>query len=175
MARGTKTTDFLKECMSDALIKLMKEKDLEKITVSEITELAGVGRATWFRNFSTKPEALTFKLVTLWNRWAEERSIKAWQRFNLENSRDFFIFNYNNRDLLKMLCSTGLQTCIYDAFCVIMKPQYNATLLERYQSRFYAHGVFGLLGEWVARDFRETPDEMVELFYRVMDDRSTLR
>ena len=80
----------------------------------------------------------------------------------------------NNRNLLKTLYATGLQTCIYDAFCIIMMPQYDATQLERYQSRFYAHGVFGLLGEWVARDFRETPDEMVDLFYRVMDDRSTL-
>mgnify|MGYP004499854537 FL=1 len=174
MARGTKTTDFLKECMADALLKLMKDRDIDKITVTEITSLAGVGRSTWFRHFAAKPEALTFKLVALWRRWSEERNIKESQRFNLENSRDFFMFNYNNRDLLKKLYATGLQTCIYDAFCIIMMPQYDATLLERYQSRFYAYGVFGLLGEWVARDFRETPDEMVDLFYRVMDDRSTL-
>ena len=174
MARGTKTTDFLKECMADALLKLMKDKDIDKVTVTEITSLAGVGRSTWFRHFTTKSEALTFKLVALWRRWSEERNIAERQRFNLENSRDFFIFNYNNRNLLKTLYATGLQTCIYDAFCIIMMPQYDATQLERYQSRFYAYGGFGLLGEWVARDFHETPDEMVDLFYRVMDDRSTL-
>ena len=44
MARGTKTTDFLKECMADALLKLMKDRNIDKITVTEITSLAGVGR-----------------------------------------------------------------------------------------------------------------------------------
>ena len=29
MARGTKTTDFLKECMADALLKLMKDRDID--------------------------------------------------------------------------------------------------------------------------------------------------
>lgn len=45
MARGTKTTEFLKECMSDALIKLMQEKNFSKITVNDITTVAGVGRS----------------------------------------------------------------------------------------------------------------------------------
>ena len=49
MARGNKTTEFLKECLSDALIQLMREKDFEKISIKEIADTAGVGRATWFR------------------------------------------------------------------------------------------------------------------------------
>ena len=90
MARGTKTTEFLKECMSDALIKLMQEKNFSKITVNDITTVAGVGRSTWFRNFVTKSDALTFKLVRLWERWAKEHNLSDHQRFNLDNARDFF-------------------------------------------------------------------------------------
>ena len=40
--------------MSDALLKLMKEKDYEEITINEIAALAGVNRSTWFRNFASK-------------------------------------------------------------------------------------------------------------------------
>ena len=36
MARGTKTTDFLKECMADALLKLMKDRNIDKITVTDV-------------------------------------------------------------------------------------------------------------------------------------------
>ena len=50
----------------------MREKPFEKISIKEIAETAGVGRATWFRNYSEKKEALTFKLVISWRRWAEE-------------------------------------------------------------------------------------------------------
>ncbi|MGN1347465.1 MAG: TetR-like C-terminal domain-containing protein, partial [Acutalibacteraceae bacterium] len=49
---------------------------------------------------------------------------------------------------------------------------YEATALECYQSRFYAYGVFGLLEEWIKRGFKETPEEMEKLFFKVMDDRN---
>ena len=51
MARGKESTEFLKECMSDALIKLMEDRSIEKIAIKQITRLAGVGRSTWFRYF----------------------------------------------------------------------------------------------------------------------------
>lgn len=172
MARGTKTTDFLKECMADALIKLMQEKRIDKISVTDITGLAGVGRSTWFRNFTTKSEALTFKLVRLWERWVEEHTISDHQRFNLSNALDFFVFNYGIRDILNTIYAAEMQSSIYDAFCVVMMPQYEASALECYRSRFYSYGIFGLLEEWLKRGFRETPEEMVDLFFKVMDDRN---
>ena len=45
MARGNKTTEFLKECLSDALIQLMREKDFEKISIKEIADTE-IGRAS---------------------------------------------------------------------------------------------------------------------------------
>ena len=174
MARGTKTTEFLMECMADSLIKLMAEKRFDKISVTDITDLAGVGRSTWFRHFTSKSEALTFKLVKLWDRWAEDRHLSDLQRFKLGNAGDFFWFNHQIQGLLKTIYDANMQSSIYDAFCVVMMPQYNASPLECYQSRFYAYGIFGLLEEWVKRGFRETPEEMVDLFCRVMDDRSTV-
>ncbi|MDD6644669.1 MAG: hypothetical protein PUE67_01190 [Oscillospiraceae bacterium] len=47
MGRGTKTTEFLKECLADGLIQLMREKPFEKISIQEIADKSGVGRATW--------------------------------------------------------------------------------------------------------------------------------
>ena len=52
MGQNAKATDFLKECMADALIQKMQEKPFEKVTVNEIADLAGVNRSTWFRNVS---------------------------------------------------------------------------------------------------------------------------
>ena len=65
MGQNAKATDFLKECMADALIQKMQEKPFEKVTVNEIADLAGVNRSTWFRNFKTKNDALSFKIVIL--------------------------------------------------------------------------------------------------------------
>lgn len=40
MGTNEKVTGFLKECMADALIKLMKDKPVGKITAGEITQAA---------------------------------------------------------------------------------------------------------------------------------------
>ena len=58
MGQNAKATDFLKECMADALIQKMQEKPFEKVTVNEIADLAGVNRSTWFRNFKLARFAL---------------------------------------------------------------------------------------------------------------------
>lgn len=160
--------------MADALVKLMQEKPLERISVNEITSLAGVGRSTWFRNFSTKNEALTFKIVQLWKRWGEEHGMEKGARYTVENVADFFRFTYENRRILLTLYESKLQTAIYDAFYHIMMPQFDAGAEAVYESRFLSYGLFGLLDEWIKRDFRETPEEMGAISKNIMRSRAEL-
>lgn len=165
---GTKerVTEFLKECMADAVIKLMQDKPIEKITANDIANMAGVGRATWFRNYASKQEAITFKLVKMWERWAESHGLSEPNRFTAKNAKDFFEFNYNIRNLLNSIYATGVQSALYDAFYEILRPQCGADAEECYTSRFYSYGLFGLLDEWIKRDYHETPQEMADLFLR---------
>lgn len=168
MARGNKTTAFLKECLSDALIQLMREKDFEKISIKEIADTAGVGRATWFRNYTSKNEALTFKFVQVWKRWADEHAIAVRDRFDLANAKNFFQFNYEIKHILEIVYTSNMQSAIYDAFYQVMMPQYGANAKECYQARFYSYGLFGLLDEWIKRGFKESVEEMVIFFYQII-------
>ena len=168
MARGNKTTEFLKECLSDALIQLMRERDFEKISIKEIADTAGVGRATWFRNYTSKNEALTFKFVQVWNRWADEHAIAVRDRFDLANAKNFFQFNYEIKHILEIVYTSNMQSAIYDAFYQVMMPQYGANAKECYQARFYSYGLFGLLDEWIKRGFKESVEEMVIFFYQII-------
>ena len=52
MGRKKNSSDFLKECIADALFILLRTKSIESITVREITELANVSRITYYRNFT---------------------------------------------------------------------------------------------------------------------------
>ena len=70
MRRSTATTEYLKECMGTALLELMKEKPMEKISIEEMTAKADVGRSTYFRYFKTKDEVLVFKILCLWKYYA---------------------------------------------------------------------------------------------------------
>ncbi len=167
---NAKTTEFLKECLADALIKLLKTKPIEKITIPEIAETADVGRTTFFRNFASKTEMITFKLIKLWERWTEERSMLEKSEFSLDKATDFFEFNYKIKELLEIIYHRDLQTTVYDAFYKVMMPQFEADAQERYRSRFYSYGLFGLLDEWIKRDFSETPEEMAKMTYTIISN-----
>ena len=146
-SNNTKTTAFLKECLADALIKLLETKPIEKITIPEIAELAGVGRTTYFRNFSSKEEMLSFKLILLWERWAEEHSVVTKRRFNTGNALTFFRFNYSIKPLLELMYSRNLQSALFRSFYDYMMPKNSDILLDCYKSSFYSYGLFGLLDE----------------------------
>lgn len=169
MGNSPKTTEFLKECMADALLRLMRFKPFSKITVNEIADAAGVNRSTWFRNFGAKNEAITFKMICLWNRWADEHGMVERSRYTIDNTEDFFAFNFAIRDTLTAVYRAGLQSCVYDTFYRIMMPQYSADPAESYEARFYSYGLFGLLDEWIKRDFRETPEQLTAMFRNMME------
>ena len=171
MSKTAKTTAFLKECLSDSLLKLMGQKPFAKITVDEIALEAGVNRSTWFRNYSSKTDALAFKLEQQWRRWSGERELPEYGRFTLDNAADFFRFSYDNRQILTAIWDAGLYPPVYEAFYRIMKPHFGDGSYDGYQSRFFSYGLFGLLTEWIKRDFRESPEEMFRLFQHMIRKR----
>ena len=163
MGASPATTAFLKECLADALIQLLETKPLEKITIPEIASLAGVGRTTYFRNFSSKEEMLVYKIIVLWERWAEAHKVKIKRRYTTDNALTFFEFNYSIRSLLLLLYRRNLQSALFATFYSYMMPQEGAEPMDSYKSSFYSYGLFGLLDQWIMRGFAETPEQMAKL------------
>ena len=163
MGASPKTTAFLKECLADALIELLETTPMEKITIPEIARLAGVGRTTYFRNFNSKEEMLSFKLIVLWERWAEAHKVKTKRYYSVENALTFFQFNYSIRALLSLMYRRNLQSALYSAFDIYLMPPNDGDLMECYKRSFYSYGLFGLLDLWIVRGFSETPEQMAEL------------
>lgn len=169
MSRNSRTTDFLKECIADALLSLLKDKSISEITIEEIVNKAEVGRTTYFRNFSSKQEVITFKLITLWKRYALENDIKETTRFSSENSLSFFEFNFGIKETLQIIYSSGLQSSLLDSFTSIMLPTDSRMSKSFYREKFYSYGLFGLLDEWILRDFKETPEEMSNILLEFLN------
>lgn len=156
MAKNEKLRDFMRECIADALIALLKEKEFEKITIEEITRQAGVGRTTYFRYFSNKEEVILFKLKKLWERWADKHGVLVKYSFDLNNARTFFEFEYSIRDLKTLLKNRNLTHISYDSFCRILINAQET----RYQDAFYAMGLFGMVEEWIKNGYKDSIEFM---------------
>lgn len=97
------TSEFLKDCMADAVIKLLEKYTLNEIQVKQICDVSGFHRASWFRAFDSKHEAVTYKMVRLWEQWCNSHGVEVRDEFTLDNAETFFQYNYEVRDITRLL------------------------------------------------------------------------
>lgn len=170
MANNPKVTDFLKECIADAIIKLLEKKPLEKITIPEIAEISGVSRATYFRYFKNKTDPLVFKLNKLWMRWAEEHNVLIRNKFDKNNAKTYFEYHQSIQGISSLLYSRNLETVFYESIHKIMYPESGDNVFECYQNSFYSYALFGLVNEWIKRGYCETPDDMLIYVKKIVEN-----
>lgn len=165
MGRRTETTEELKGLIADALLKLLEQKPMWKIKVKEVTDLAGVGRVSYFRYFTSMENALGYKMSHLWMDWRElhPRPKNAGSRQEAE-----WIFTFFDseavRSMLAVLCrslSTASLLEVFQEAGYPFRPREGAP--PRYAEVSAAYSRFGILLEWARCGFAESPAELAQL------------
>ena len=81
---------------------------MEDITITEITDVAGVGRSTYYRNFTSKEDVLSYKLFILGYRWLVKEKLSS----DMESvSMHFFISlktDFNSVSIVALSIETSL-------------------------------------------------------------------
>ena len=165
MRRTTATTEYLKECMGTALLELMREKPVEKISIEEMTARADVGRSTYFRYFNNKDEVLAFKLCCMWKRFAQQHNLADFRANQPAAVRLFVEFCLTIRDISDLLYASGHQTVILDAYLQILttdSPE-GEDVTEYYKNQGVAYALYGIINAWILRGYRESPEEMTAI------------
>lgn len=166
MRRTTATTDYLKECMGTALLELMKEKPIEKISIEEMTARADVGRSTYFRYFKSKEEVLVFKLCRLWDRFAAEHNIRDPQNDLQTGVRLFFEFCVSIREISDLLYQVGREQVILDVYLQVLRPERQEDdVIAYYKGYETAYALFGIVNAWILRGYQESPARMGEILF----------
>ncbi len=161
-ARRNAGSEFLKECMADALLKLMETRDFDKITVREITNLANVGRATYFRHFNSKEDLLLYKIHLLWNNWAGAHQLSSHFPFTPENLTSCFEFIYSIRSINRLLMNADKLNVLLIAMNTELGITPPEDPYEFYCYYFITIGLAGVLTEWIKRDYGEPPKDLIE-------------
>lgn len=165
MGRRSENTAYLKGAISDALIRLMEDTPIDKITIQEITDLAGVGRMTYFRHFHSKTDVLVFKLEQLWEGWWEEHPC-IYKIGCYEHALWFFSFWYSIRQLLSLLYRQKQDDVLLQVFLSYAALIEGGPGREQYREMFFAYGLLGIVMKWIATGFKETPDALAALCSR---------
>lgn len=160
MRRTTATPEYLKQSMGSALLELMKEKPLEKITIEEMTAKADVGRSTYFRYFKTKEEVVAYQLAALYSNafMHDIRPVDTVSELT-EIIEEFFSSWLSIRYAVDPVVSSGHSDVLSMAYSQIVgNIQFPAG--QEYVNRFVLSGLFGVHCGWVANGYRESPEEL---------------
>ena len=154
---------WVKRQITAALLDLLREKKLADISVSELTEMAGVGRVSFYRNYQTKEDIL---------RAESDRLIQEWGKLyeaNPESAPEtlfpsLFDFYREHRDFYTTLYEAGMSTIMMDTIISTIQITPEMPNLEAYMKSFWAYGIYGWMLEWIKRGMHESGSELIGLF-----------
>lgn len=156
------TTEMLNKQMGDALIELLKEKPIPKISIEELTKKADVGRATFFRHFDSKEDLLSYRLVEIYKEYMGDSFDASYS--DIEHSIKFFNFYRDTLDLHLLLLNNNLDSVIFEGFRKVLIPlEEQSDTNSIYTTFFTAYGLFGVILKWIKNGCRESPEEMAKL------------
>lgn len=156
-------SDYVVTAYGEALIKLMQEKNIEKITVDELCEAGGIGRASYFRNFRSKDEILTAYIIMRWRAYEKRHRLKEHPLSDLYRVRHYFEFCYSMRAVNDPIFRQGHHGAILSAYETIVTDSDTGNAVNNYESYYMAYGLFGILMKWAKGGYRDTPQQLAEI------------
>jgi len=152
---------YVVEHLTDALLRLLEEKTMSEISVSELVDAAGVGRASFYRNFECKEDILKRYL---------DRKVHEWMD-NWDNAlplseqiRRMIAHFEANRSFYTLLNDRGLTYLLKDVMIGLRGPKPEDDKVQAYATAFFAYALYGWIETWFQRGMKESADEMAELF-----------
>ena len=163
MNTSTQPSEFLRDCMADAVMRLLERYPIDEIQIKQICEASGYHRASWFRAFRSKSEAVTYHMVRLWQQWSDRHGVAVRDDWSSENAEAFFQYNYEVRDTTRLLYRRGLMKELADSFTAILLTPHENDPVRAYHGSMFAFSLYGILREWIVRDFDQPPAAMARI------------
>ena len=153
-----------RECLQIALMKLMTEKPIEKITISEIAKKAGVSRAAFYRNYDSKEEIIEDGCQTLFLKLQKslEECRGDWKKWYLV----FFETIRENKETFKIALDARIPIAPANLLNRTFPP---ATRPEYYLNIAKEAGFSSILSYWFAGGMKESPEEITEICFSILN------
>ncbi len=149
--------------ITESLLTLLEDKAIEDISISELCSNAGIGRASFYRNFNSKEDILRVYINTLFDGWK-----RNWEDNNsLPLSFGIgMIFEHfeEHKAFYHLLNERRLIYLLKDVILDIMEFKAGLPKNEVYAKAFAAYSLYGWIEVWFQRGMQESAAEMKQLF-----------
>ena len=177
---------YTAQLMNQALMQLLEKKDIEFITVTEITKKAGVNRSTFYLHYENIYELLEETIKNLNEKFINSFNVQ--KPFRINSIEDAFLitndflqpylnFCKENRKVLKLINQKPQlfqnRESYQRMYNLIFYPAISQFLKDKneriYFLEFYTHGVAAIVHKWLALDCVTPIEELIVLIKKCVN------
>lgn len=167
-----------KKLLQEGLLRLLEEKTLDRISVTELCRESGINRATFYNHYNSPQDLLNSieakvtadltKIIGNAQTYAEVSAhTEAVCTYFYDNARTMLILNkcHTDEDINKTLYDLNRNFQLFR-----MSSKFTSTMSEdsiHLVSVFFYSGCFKILLEWLKNDIPMTPKEVADLMIRI--------
>ena len=156
--RDGRVSDYILE----ALLILIRKKEWQNISVTEICEKAGVTRMSFYRSFTGKEDVLRKWIGKVTDQFMAEYGIDF-----LRDSREDYLMKLfrhvtEYKERLQVIYRAGLIHFVQEEFDRVMLAHYEGRYTD-YQTSFISGGVYNVFLLWLKKGCIETPEQMAHM------------
>lgn len=155
-----------------ALIELLKEKNINKISVRELSERSDINRATFYLHYDSPYDLLASLETELF-----DKVFSSYKNNALNNPDDFFLTLYKciyeNYELSKILFNQNTGYNFWGKLSNELQSYYINNLRRKhfpydkkeleYYCTFVKDGYLSIVKHWILNGMQESPEYMVEI------------
>lgn len=160
------SNQLTRECLETALIRLLADKELEKISITELVRLAGVSRTAFYSNYSCKED-----ILSSWMSQVGDEFIDLIWPYVLKNDLpgmflQLFQKIWDDHHLVDILVKAGLTHSLSAALeASILRKDPPRDRKKQYTITGYCGMLNNILMEWYRSAMKESPEEMSEICF----------
>ena len=160
------------ECLSDSLIKLLKNDSVSNITITRLCNVSGISRRTFYRNCESLIDLISYKIDKLVYCLLLTDSNVNDNRVHFLN---FFNYCYNHKQFLMILKKEYLFSLFIERFQLqfnnksyllleqVSNKNKDIKNLKIYFNSYIVGRLSSLLECWVENDFEEPINNLIEI------------
>ncbi|MGN1167912.1 MAG: TetR/AcrR family transcriptional regulator [Lachnospiraceae bacterium] len=168
-----------KRLLKEALLQLIEKKNIQTITVSELCELSGINRSTFYNHYGCPADVLKEiemyvidDLIQIWKanesdkNWSVNKRVEALCTYLQEHkklSKLLLRDSDTHSEFATLLFQAAHVRSIYEEMFAYAKSEDS----KRLMITFLTNGTYHMLRQWLLEDIPKTPKEMGDLVYLV--------
>lgn len=159
--------NYVKEQITKTLIKELKSKEISKISIRDLCDHAGVGRASFYRHFISKEDVIQQYANRLIIEWGRNFEMNPESKASIVFESLFqHLMNYS--DFYTLLYKANMADIILQAIKDKIQISLSLSNSDAYEKSFFAFGIYGWINEWVQRGMNESPEELNDMLKHSM-------